>query len=122
MKRFNILLFSLIIAFSFSSCDKEKGDNLLVTVKYQGKIIDQPMVYLKMGTSTNPNIALYKYDQSGSGDAQGQVYFENLKATTYFIYAKGYSSEAKIGVQGESSVSIIERSCQNEYKITIEVK
>lgn len=122
MKRFNVLLLILISAFVLSSCDKDKGGNLLVTVKYQGKIVDQPMVYLKAGTSTNPQIPLNKYDQSGSGDAQGQVYFKNLAATTYFIYVRGYSNDIKASVQGESTVTVKERSRQDSYKITVDTK
>lgn len=89
MKAFKIYLSLIAFCLTVISCAKYNDyGSVLVTVNYNGKAIDQPIIYLKKGTLTNPNISLDKYDKVGSGDAAGQITFENLAPDNYFFFAK----------------------------------
>lgn len=122
MKKFRAVFVMFTIAFSFLSCDKEDGGNILVTVQYQGVAIDQPFIYLKEGTLTNPKIPIEQYDKSGSGDSKGQFTFENLAPGDYFIFAQGYVPGLATHRNGEASVSVKPRGRENSYKITVALK
>lgn len=121
MKLYKLVLF-IVFAFVFSACEKSEdagNGNILVTVQYQNKAVDQPSVYLKRGTLSNPNIPLDQYDKMLSGDSKGQVYFENLPPDNYFIYAKGSVQGLSVYVEGTDSLTIIKRFRQNEYEVII---
>lgn len=119
MKLLNrIILFTLCVIIFSCKKDNDHG-NVLVTVNFNGKAIDQPTIYMKKGTLTNPNIPLTDYDKSMSGDAAGQVTFEDLAPGDYFFYAQAYSNSKSNYVFGENSVRVKSRSRENSYELTI---
>lgn len=123
MKIFKTYLTFIVFCFIALSCSKENDyGNVLVTIKYNGQAIDQPLIYMKKGTLTNPNISLDKYDKVGSGDASGQVTFSNLAPDNYFFYTRGYSSSKSTYVTGQTSITVKSRYRENSYKIIIDTK
>lgn len=120
---FDIVIYGVVAAmilFFVFSCDKKDdgNGNILAHVQYNGKAIDQPMIYIKLGSPASTT----NYDYSQSGDAVGEAYFRNLKPGTYYIYGRGYSSSTKSYLSGTSNVQITFRSRQNDYKIVIETQ
>lgn len=104
------------------SCDSQDSVNgsLLVKLKSEGRTISQSTIYLKAGTSTNPNIPLDKYDFVQRADGMGDAYFTNLSPGDYFIYATGFDQELHESVHGESTLTIVARHRQNRYDVTID--
>lgn len=111
---------ALLMGCFFFSCKKDTDHgSVLITVKYNGQVISEPMIYMKAGTLTNPNIPLSKFDKSMSGDASGQATFEDLAPGNYYFYGKGYSSSKATYVTGEVGVTIRSRWRQNWYEVAI---
>lgn len=116
LSRISLFTFCFIII----SCRKDNDHgNVLVTVKYNGKSMDQPTIYMKKGTLTNPNIPLTDYDKSMSGDAAGQATFEDLAPGDYFFFAQAYSNSKGNYASGENSVTVKSRNRENSYEVTI---
>ena len=114
--KFFILLFVVVL----SSCEKEEGNgSVLVTVKYNGKAVEQASIYLKRGNDTTIAIPPTTFDKQTSGDAIGQAYFDNLQPDIYTIYGKGYSQQKGGQVSGKTTVTITKRFRENSYDVTV---
>lgn len=113
------LIYILPFLFCFQSCDKDLdgNGNILAHVQHSGKEIDQPMIYLKLGSQATES----SYDFRQSGDAVGEAYFANLKPGTYYLFCKGYDPSSKQYLSGNKTVVIQYRSRQNETKVLLEI-
>lgn len=122
MKNQSITLFLIAFWLFIASCEDDNSNgNLLVKLKNQGRTISQSTIYLKSGLLTNPNIPVAQYEFVQRADGTGDAYFKDLPPNQYFIYATGYDQELKKQVFGESSITIIPRSRQNKYDVTVSV-
>ncbi|MDO8999145.1 MAG: hypothetical protein Q7W45_05220 [Bacteroidota bacterium] len=100
------------------SCKKKNVDGVvLITVTNDGKVVSNPVFYMKKGVTKNPNIPLSSYDLSVTGNSFGQVSFENLASDNYFFYVT-----AKIDtllISGEVTTLVSPKKAPNRYELKI---
>lgn len=107
----------IFLVFSTSSCDEKDNANVLVSVVNGGNPVGQATIYMKIGTTVNPNLPLTTYDRVLRADGTGQAYFSNLEPGDYFFYAKGYHQN--ISVEGTATISLNAQSQYKTHRISI---
>ncbi|MBI3219916.1 MAG: hypothetical protein HYZ44_10415 [Bacteroidetes bacterium] len=107
----------IFLAFSTYSCDEKDKANVLVSVVNGSNTVGQATIYLKIGTTINPNLPLTAYDRVQRADGTGQAYFSNLEPGDYFFFAKGYHQNKS--VEGTATISLNAQSQYRTFKISI---
>lgn len=121
LKIISILIFIVTI---LNSCEKYKDGEGYVTiyVKYNGSRVSDAIVYLKKGTSTNPNIPFDQYDIIVTTNDKGRVKIDGVKPAYYFIHAKKFLQNENRYIEGDYSLQVFQKFRLNTYDVNIDVQ
>ena len=120
--KINIVLFSTFCLF-FCFCQKNTDGEgyLTITVKYNGSVISNAVVYIKKGTFTNPGLPFDQYDLTAITASDGTVTLTGLKPDNYFLHARAHIASQNRYAGGDDSVTVTQRFRQNIYEETVDV-
>jgi len=89
MKWYAAILILMVVLVS--ACEKQSNpSSLLVTVMYRDNALQQATVQII--NDTTGGAGPITFSQTGSTDASGQVFFNNLNAGKYYVSASGVIS------------------------------
>lgn len=115
IKKISTWFLLLLIGIVLEACQKDTISYGIVnvTVVYQHKALPDAKVYLKKGTSSNPNILPEQYDAMATTDANGKATFTHLAPDNYFFLVEH--------AMGSGSARVLQRfRGDNVYNITID--
>jgi hypothetical protein len=89
-----------ILGFLISGCVKESNQmDVLLRVIHNSKAVEQAVVYVEDGATSNPTMGLLNYTRKYGTDAVGEAYL-TLPVNDYYIVATGYPTPLRKYVTG----------------------